>query len=608
MGIWRPQVGKWRNFAEKEALLLFAQSLIELLFDHTVDSFKARALNLHSLTRECMSAARRVVSGRMKQGALSPLLEELNYRIGSGPVTGVIDSGVLAQYRKAIGEGKKSDPKRLVLVLGALQSELEGYYWEAICSSIRTEVGSGKCSRRIVELADVFISEAEYRGWDRNYIYGKARWYFFQSRNEPSLIDGIGALDEFLRIFESPVEKAYTCLFRASESINKVEEISRRADIDISTGAPTGCPTDSRSTAFLSKDNDLPMYVKIDGVKAFDEVSARKAAERRLQFIVNLYRFQHHEYGPRWSESCLVYEAGALKRSLIRRPDSPMHLGNNGRFAVTKISASDLTEILIGGFLSPPSKATVFNLLEYHRVAIEATTPENQLLDLWAGIEGFAPAPIGDQDRIVFFMDMVLPALTLTYIEKHVHYLSESFRAFDESVVHYIEANGVGDSYLSKCASILCCVDKGNERKELLAQLSGSPLLTLRAQEVIGKFASANNLHAVLESRRKWVGWQIQRIYSARNGIIHNAQSLPHLPTLVENLHGYFDTLVAAVIRYALSRKAPTTIGATLHALHMHEAGYLADIKKCSAIDSGNFLHIVFGARNPLAPGGRGFL
>lgn len=602
MGVWRPQLGKWKNFPEREALLLFAQSLVELLFHHTADSFRARSLNLHSLVRECSRAVGDVVKGAASQGVLEPLLEELVHRIGNTSVFGANKPEYFSEYQAILGNKKKRSPQELALTLSALRSELETRYWPEICDAIKQEIASCQTSQRLIDLADTFIAEAELRGWDRQAIFSKTKWFFFTSRNEPASIDSVAVLDDFLSYFSSTEDRKFVCVFRATEDISEAQEVFDKTHIEVMDAAPAAVPTDDRSKKFLAENNSHPKYVFVRNIEARDGVAARKSAERSLQFIVNMYRFQRHDYHPRWSDSALVYDAESMQRYLIQKPNSPMLIGGAMRSALGGVSASQLTEVFMEGRLSGASASTLFSLLEYHRAALDSPTSENQLLGLWAGIEGMMPTPFGDKAHVLHFIDMLVPALSLTYVEKHVNYLVESFNSYDSAIMNHVRDKGVGGSDFEKCASVLCCTELAADRAHLLTLLDGSPLLKLRTEAVIAKLASPVSLKRVLDRRRLWICWQIQRIYATRNRIVHNARATPYLHSVVENLHMYFDTVVCAVIQFALSRGDVNTVGSVLQALRVHETAYLRSLESKVDFSVADFAPRLFGQDSPLNP------
>ena len=97
-----PNGRRWSDFPQREQVTLLAQCLSEALFDHTVDSFKAPALNVHSLALEAHAIARDVVAEKVSEGALKPVLEELLERLASCPVISSRKSGAATAYRNRL--------------------------------------------------------------------------------------------------------------------------------------------------------------------------------------------------------------------------------------------------------------------------------------------------------------------------------------------------------------------------------------------------------------------------------------------------------------------------------------------------------------------------
>jgi len=91
-----PNLKKWSYRDELEGLLFFAQTLDELLFYHTLDSFKAPALNAHTCLHELRVHAHSLRAGRIRRGTLSPVLEEAHAAIRKDPVFTVAQRSLLA--------------------------------------------------------------------------------------------------------------------------------------------------------------------------------------------------------------------------------------------------------------------------------------------------------------------------------------------------------------------------------------------------------------------------------------------------------------------------------------------------------------------------------
>jgi len=81
-----PDLRKWDPKPEMEGLLFFAQSINELLFDYTIDTYKIPALNSRTLALELLNSIEESESGFLKQGAINPIIEELVDRLKKDPV------------------------------------------------------------------------------------------------------------------------------------------------------------------------------------------------------------------------------------------------------------------------------------------------------------------------------------------------------------------------------------------------------------------------------------------------------------------------------------------------------------------------------------------
>lgn len=74
------------NAFNVQACKLFAQCIHDMLFDYTIDSFKASALNSHTAARELDTLINKIDSGIIKPGSILPVIEELKFRIRNDPV------------------------------------------------------------------------------------------------------------------------------------------------------------------------------------------------------------------------------------------------------------------------------------------------------------------------------------------------------------------------------------------------------------------------------------------------------------------------------------------------------------------------------------------
>lgn len=72
----KPNLNKWGVNEELDGLLFFAQLIQEMLFDYTIDSYKAPALNTKSRCFEILTAIEDIKEEHLLSGTLKPMLEE----------------------------------------------------------------------------------------------------------------------------------------------------------------------------------------------------------------------------------------------------------------------------------------------------------------------------------------------------------------------------------------------------------------------------------------------------------------------------------------------------------------------------------------------------
>jgi hypothetical protein len=106
-----------------------------------------------------------------------------------------------------------------------------------------------------------------------------------------------------------------------------------------------------------------------------------------------------------------------------------------------------------------------------------------------------------------------------------------------------------------------------------------------------------------LAEHKTRVSWHIQRIYTTRNQIVHNAEALPYLRTLVENLHSYIDTLFHTISKVGMYASLRLEIPGALRVLSAHEQNYFQALSKENiTCKSENYKELIFGRDNPVSP------
>ena len=281
-----------------------------------------------------------------------------------------------------------------------------------------------------------------------------------------------------------------------------------------------------------------------------------------------------------------------------------MECGSLYRNAESSEALDSTIEILSGDHFSIASIHEFHKVLDFHHAAMMSTDLENQLLDLWAALEGFLPTHDGSSDRIIWYINYILPTLTLKHNEKIFQSLADDLKSEQDNERLQNIINGIahGENYFYKTIHIVSSEDYRDERSNLLGSITNNPLLRNKVFEMSEKFKKTNKINRSLTKHREKIAIHLQRIYTLRNQIAHNATSLPYIRILVENLHDYFDTIVLSV--GTIGRRTPnvTDIHTALETISTIEADYLDSLNTSIDINNENCLELIFGKNNILSP------
>lgn len=599
-----PDLEKWEINENTEGLLFFAQALDEMLFHHSLDSFKAPALNVHSNILELLFFAYEFSRGTLRgKKTFSHVIDELVFNMKNDPVIDISAGSIFSELIKNI---KSSDhPGKFLNSVQALHAEFEHEYWKKLYNFLLKEVPLNKKKSLMLRAIKSFCAEVELRGYSREYVYKVTQDFFFSERELPKTISSTEQLKEFLDHFEQP-QKKYDVYLRANMPVRRYKKHLENNKIFITEGP--GSDLDKLGTSRLIKKNKegfegYNTYIKIEENKSADPHRAREYAESRLRMFFDAYTFLDHKTKINIHPSCIVVKTGEeSQETFLRARPHPMEKASSR----SKVPNEYLDQTFDSLFSSFTSQAThqLFRVFDYHSAAISTDAPESQLISLWAALDGLFPAPTKGERGINFYLKMLLPALVLTYPEKIFLYITDALKHAGKPAKDIIQKNSSGSDFFEKVVFFMATKETGDKANELTTLLSHYPLLRNRCFWCHSHFNSAKAVHGTLDAHRQRLSWHLRRIYLARNQILHNDRTLPYLPTLVENLHSYLDIILRSIIKLGeRSIGHEMSISTAFELLETHESIYLNSLKANDAVcDKSNFQEIIFGRSNPLSP------
>jgi hypothetical protein len=589
---------------QHEALLFFALTLNEQLFDLTDDSFKAPALNTFSRTLELQSVASANHAAGIGKDALIPFIDELEWSVSKDPVIDHQQKALCKLHLTSLRDNL-NEPDRIVRGVSGLRTVL-GNYFEAVVEKIKLVIDKNPNDKLVITaLAAIFIVQAETIGFPRRHTYHITQNTLISRLRNKEIFDPNTLLEKFFSHFPTK-KKEFSCIFIAEGEFNRFPNLLSKFGITASTTSPTWENIKSNQKNFLESRNENQHFLLIDKINARSPAQAHQIAVDIFDEFFGVVRFFEHRLTFKSSSLSLVREKTANTIYTIHDAPDPMHCWVSHTSA-NENEMLEFAETTHGKWMSDASANKLRRTLRLHRSALRSNSAENQLIDLWAGLEGLVSRPGRESQRLTFFADCLLPALILTYPEK---LFISAYRDLSKAAPGALAiANNLKgeDSNFSKFVRIILCSDVNDEREEFINSLKQFPLLLNKTWRLSEMFKNRTSTQRTLRRHRQKVAWHLARIYHTRNSIMHSATALPHLPTLVENLHVYIDTLVKAIQKTARISPERITIDGALQYLQVWERYRLHAITH-DGVDndakprSDDVWSIVFGDKLALTP------
>jgi len=521
-----------------EGLLFFAQTIREMVSRYTIDSYKAPVFNSHSICEEILDVIEEIEQGFLHERGLDPLREELIWNLQDDPV---VRKTLGYRFTPIMEELKQADShKKIQSIVKPIQNLIERNYIQEIHNQLIESVKNPKEKEKITQLSKIFISELVFYGYSQEYLHQEIMYYFFSNQK----ISTVNQIDIFLKRFSFNKEN-WDVYFRGDDNFTYLEKLDIFKDLEIldeKIQPRKGYPAEIK---FFEDNEKFPLFLLFKNIEALDPYDARDRCERILRHINDLSGLSTHREKLKWSSQSLVYS----KTDFFKAIDdySVMHKVKDSEICDVKSNIDELVSILVK--LDPESMYLIWNSLSMHSGAIESKRSENQLMNLWTALETLLPAPQSQsKTRIVYFLYSFEPFLGRKYIQKLIKDLLNELRfELGDKLDGFLLKVPVGSSDFEKISAVISIKENKPLKDELCLMVGRNFLLRNKIHTLNKKLITKAKILETIETHNKRVRWQLQRIYRARNLIVHKGGKLIYLDQLVENLHSYYHSVFSLI-------------------------------------------------------------
>lgn len=575
-------ISHWTIIKEKSGLLLFAQSLEELLAPYSHDSHRVPALNFHYICYEALSVLDLVEKGTLDKGNLIPLIAEMKKLFYQDPVA----QKLLGQNFDAIFSSKNSkgeyenkpikveSSKDIDIYLPTLEKGINfiiaelgrnDQYYKNLIQKIKSKIID--CGQDLLkldelyELAKIIASELINNGFSQAYIYNCIIKTFFNSNQE---VDSVNILDVFFSFFETS-EHEY-CIYLPLNSYKQKKALEDYGPFKIA------------ENLYEMFNSSIPYILKYY-CKATDPYNARENALNLINFCLSVNQFVKHnkyEYNPKYAD---IVDIENHNVTFIKKPESPIFSG------YTNGDGLEIRDLLKTCFQLGPSTIQV---LQLHSSALISKSSDNQLINLWTAVEVAIPiVRKGGLSRINQICNALTAVLSYNYFPSLIHQLYLDIKAVSEDAAKKIEQLQYDGSIDEKLLVILLLpayTSVYNDICQIL--LPNTPLLVCRIHRYHTKWSNTTDIKNVYCLHCERLSQQIMRIYRTRNLLVHDGRSLLYADYVLKNLHYYIDSFVSFLSYYY--KRGYDSIQTIIDAAQFQEHLYLQSLSNNELIDDSN--------------------
>ncbi|GAA5262724.1 hypothetical protein [Methanocalculus sp. MC3] len=610
----KPKIENWSSDPSLDNMLFFAQLMEEMLFDYTIDSYKAPVFNTHSLCDELLDVLSEVEKGFLHLKAASPILEELLWNLHEDLVVKellgiryskvshrlkdyiiVKEVGSQASQTNTFSEDENSKRKisikKLYSEVETLKQIFDVYYLDAVKTNLFSRIVEGNKKKDIIFLVRTLIAELRYLGYSQQHIYYETMHFFFLNTS----IETVDQINEFLGKF-SGEQKTWVVIFKIDKQITKLNETKLATKSEIIDEIPIEKHMAQHELKFIRNKNINQIFIKFEEISALDPFQARLFAEQHLVLISNLVTYKTHKEKLSWDVHALVYSED--KRAISVTPAiSPMLKIRDIELKELQNTIDEMIALIRN--TNVDTFYLLFNSLNLHACALQSKTPENQLMNMWTALETLMPPPTDQRQRILQFTDAFEPFLGRKYIQKLVNDLLRSLNLnlSDSDLNEVFSKIPSQYSKFEKCALLVALKDENEDfRDELYNKLGRNPLLTHRIFSLMQMLHSSNHISNTIIQHNQRVRWQLQRIYRARNLITHKGEQIQYVSPLLENAHSYYHTVIDLVKEIREKHEYTfNSLNAVFNWVKIEHEAHLELLKKDEKCSQENFKEFLFG-------------
>lgn len=543
--------GMWEWNESLDGMLFFAQRLNELLFHHTIDTYRFSSVSLIGLGKEYLGVYKAAQKGIINEKNLKHIIDELDSRLQKDNIAkDILTDEYVERFHKGYGAWSPKEQYENVNYIGRKLSN--GMYYDALVGKLVNLIQSNGSKKEINTLTTQWVREIIDGGYNENYVYITLNEIFFQTK-----VANTDKITDFFNRFDFEYKK-FDVYIGFQSDILSIKNLLSKIKLH-------GC----KITAL--KPQEAPLGIKkkrqrsilsFAELKSYDMYSACDIANDIVCCVEDSYNFFRHEHRKNKIYTQVISESGLV--TTIQSHNLLKH-----RVAALSAENSEIKadELLRARFSSFQNRKDFRKISQIHNSAIYSDNINNSLLALWPMVESLvendettSSKQTDDEkdtkdkvnrSKTGKVISYIVPFLKSSYIPKLVQTCMEDIIRWDAQFFKdQISTIEFGENDLERTFAFLAFESTLERRETLFASAEQYPLLKNRVFTLNEMLHNSKNIKALLQEHAQRVEWHIYRIYRARNYIVHDADGDEKFNSeLLVNLHSYIDIIISKLVR-----------------------------------------------------------
>ncbi len=516
----------------------------ELFNAETPDTWQVRTCNIVTMLGEIIDVARIARVRESARAVLRSILDETLQVIDLDQILKNYYSFVSSYLNSWRGERKveQRDLVEIERLATVIRGNLRDYWDRGIELVLHLLHEANKNRKKELYAATMNVAVATVSR-------GQSLAYLCDLLKTTVLVEAqIGFVERVESMFRglATTEQHYECVFWTAGVKRQLTDSLPRG-IELQEGAAKGLTPGSVMHRFYKGAPPNQIFLKVTATAA-DPESAWRRADQRLGEIfagVNLFdidrRFSYR------TAPVLVTDTCGAQSIVGYRPLGTSYLGT---YDSRQTKAEMQFRVL--GRASQEDRAQLSAASQYHRLALQATSDEARLLNLWIALEALCQGE--DGSIIERICRLISPCVSLENVQKNLTSLAQYVRFLwtDKDINEFLElfpSSSHDRLETADMANLLLLPKDHEDINKFYALCARHPLIMHRVFRIRSitfekPAAIANNL----EFTRQNVEWQLKRIYRVRNSIVHTGSADLLLPQLLQHLHCYLIKAIKSIL------------------------------------------------------------